>query len=150
MRAIWILAATGLSASVGLSGYPETEPQPGITEQNDAIFVQYRPAVARIINAALASNDAYRKLENLCVDIGHRLSGSAQLDQAIRWALDTMKKDGQENVHAEEVMVPHWVRGAESVVLILPRVERLSMLGLGCSGGNPPDGVTAPFVVFEF
>ncbi|MHC4698899.1 MAG: M20/M25/M40 family metallo-hydrolase, partial [Planctomycetota bacterium] len=142
MGAILILAATAFSASVSLADYPESEPQGGRAEQADAMISRYRPAAGRIINAALAHNDAQTKLQDLCLGIGHRMSGSPQLDQAIRWALETMRKDGQENVHPEEVMVSHWVRGAESVLMREPRVEQLAMLGLGGSVGTPAGGIT--------
>ncbi len=36
----------------------------------------------------------------------------------------------QENVRAEKVMVPKWVRGKEYCELVEPRVEPISMLGL--------------------
>ncbi|MCH7527059.1 MAG: M20/M25/M40 family metallo-hydrolase [Planctomycetes bacterium] len=107
---------------------------------------RYRAASQRIITAALSGNDAYRKMEELCDDIGHRLSGSASLDKAIHWAADTLRQDGQENVRLEEVMVPHWVRGAESLTMIEPRMQPLAMLGLGGSVGTPPEGITAPVV----
>jgi carboxypeptidase Q len=58
-----------------------------------------------------------------------------------------MKRDGLENVRAEKVMVPHWVRGAESLELTGPVSRRLSMLGLGNSVGTPPAGITAEAVV---
>ncbi|MFQ5413015.1 MAG: M20/M25/M40 family metallo-hydrolase [Phycisphaerae bacterium] len=108
---------------------------------------RYRAAARRIIDAALAGNDAYRKLERLCDDVGARLSGSPELDEAIRWAVATMRRDGQDNVHTERVMVPHWVRGAESCAMIKPRPKPLAMLGLGMSVGTPPGGITAPVVV---
>ena len=68
--------------------------------------------------------------------IGHRLSGSPQLDQAIQWALAEMKRDGLENVHAEKVMVPKWVRGNESADIVQPARLPLAMLGLGGSVGH--------------
>jgi len=114
-------------------------PPPSIAEQ-------YRAAADRIIAATMAGNEAYAKLTELCDDIGHRLSGSPQLELAISWALETLKRDGQENVHAEPVMVPHWVRGAESLVMTSPRSQPLVMLGLGGSVGTPPGGITAPVV----
>lgn len=95
----------------------------------------------------MSGNDGYRRLEELCTTIGNRLSGSPQLDKAIDWAVAAMKKDGQENVRREKVMVPHWVRGQESATMVEPRVERLHMLGLGGSVGTPPEGITAPVVV---
>ncbi|MCH8343389.1 MAG: M20/M25/M40 family metallo-hydrolase [Planctomycetes bacterium] len=116
-------------------------------EGSPSIAQRYRESAERILQAALAGNDAYVKLQELCDGIGHRLSGSPQLDQAIQWAADTLKADGQENVHIEEVMVPRWVRGAESLVMIEPREAPLAMLGLGGSVGTPPQGITAEVVV---
>ena len=107
----------------------------------------YRAAADRIIKAVLAGNDSYHKMEELCDGIGHRLSGSPQLEQAIEWAVATMKRDGAENVHTEPVMVPHWVRGSESLVMVKPRRETLAILGLGGSVATPPEGITAPVVV---
>jgi len=112
-----------------------------------SITDRYREPAQRIINAALTGNDAYRKLEDLCIKIGHRLSGSPQLEKAIDWAIAEMKRDGHENVRREKVMVPHWVRGRESVTMLEPRQEQLVMLGLGGSIATPAEGITAPVVV---
>lgn len=110
---------------------------------------RYRPSVETIMAAALADNEAYKKLEELCLMVGHRLSGSPQLEKAIDWAIDMLKKDGQENVRREKVMVPHWVRGKESATMLEPRVADLVMLGLGGSVATPPEGVTAPVLVVK-
>lgn len=112
-----------------------------------SIADRYARATERIVRATLADNDAYNKLEQLCVGIGNRLSGSPQLDRAIDWAIKALTKDGAENVRREEVMVPHWVRGKESATMLEPRIETLHMLGLGDSVGTPPEGITAPVVV---
>ena len=111
------------------------------------IAEHYREAAQRIINTTMAGNDAYKKMEELCDDIGHRLSGSSQLERAVRWAAESMREDGQENVRLEPVMVPHWVRGAESLSMIAPRKQNLPILGLGGSVGTPPQGITAEVVV---
>lgn len=103
--------------------------------------------VARLIGAAQLSDDAYRKLQRLCDDIGHRLSGSPELDRAIAWAQETMRDDGLVNVHAEPVMVPHWVRGEERAFIEAPSHRELNLLGLGGSVGTPPEGITAEVVV---
>lgn len=107
----------------------------------------YRERAARIIGAALTSDRAYRRLAYLTDRIGHRLSGSNNLERAIEWALAEMRADGLDNVRAEKVLVPHWVRGAESLELTSPVVRELSMLGLGSSVGTPPAGITAEAVV---
>lgn len=103
--------------------------------------------VARLIGAALLADDAYGKLEWLCDDIGHRLSGSPELDRAIAWAQAEMKADGLVNVHAEPVMVPHWERGAEQAWIEAPTHRELHMLGLGGSVGTPAGGLTAEVAV---
>ena len=93
------------------------------------------------------THGAYTDLAWLCDRIGHRLSGSPQLDQAIAWAQSRLKAAGLVNVHAEPVMVPHWVRGREAAELLLPAAHRLNILGLGGSAGTPPGGLTADVVV---
>ncbi len=96
---------------------------------------------------AFRTHTAYTDLAWLCDHIGHRLSGSAHLDQAILWAQERLKAAGLVNVHAEPVMVPHWVRGPESADLILPAPHHLHILGLGGSVGTPEGGLTADVAV---
>ena len=110
-------------------------------------IADYRERASRIIGAALTSDVAYRRLAWLTDRIGHRLSGSEALGRGIEWAVSEMKRDGLDNVRAEKVMVPHWVRGEESLELLEPAGQRLSMLGLGGSVGTPPEGLTAEAVV---
>jgi carboxypeptidase Q len=107
----------------------------------------YRASSGRIIGAALTSDHAYARLAHLTDQIGNRLSGSKNLEQAIEWALAEMKRDGLDNVRAEKVMVPHWVRGEESLEVTSPVTRQLSMLGLGNSVGTPAEGITAEAIV---
>lgn len=108
---------------------------------------RYREGGTRLIAAALADSAAYNRLARLTDTFGHRLSGSTSLERAIDWILAEMKRDGFDNVRGERVMVPHWVRGEESAVLVSPRRYVLHMLGLGGSVGTPPAGITAPVLV---
>src|SRR5512138_2010509 len=80
----------------------------------------YGADAARIIAAARVDRGAYQKLAWLTDRIGHRLSGSAALEDAVAWAQRELAADGHEAVHAEPVMVPRWVRGAESAALVAP------------------------------
>ncbi len=113
----------------------------------DGWLEAYREPASRIIGAALADRSAWARLAELSDNIGNRLAGSPQLEQAIAWALDEMKKDGLENVRAEKVMVPHWVRGNESAEIMSPTHRRMAMLGLGGSVGTGPDGLEAEVLV---
>jgi carboxypeptidase Q len=110
-------------------------------------IADYRAAAARIIGAALTTDKAYTRLAHLTDHIGNRLSGSKNLERAIEWAVTEMKKDGLDNVRAEKVMVPHWVRGEESLELTSPISQKLTMLGLGNSVGTPAGGITAEALV---
>ncbi|GLH71638.1 aminopeptidase [Geothrix limicola] len=101
----------------------------------------------RLRAEAARTNGAYEDLAWLCDRIGHRLSGSPQLDRAIDWAQARLKAAGLVNVHAEPVMVPHWVRGHESADLLLPTPHHVHILGLGGSVGTPEGGLTADVVV---
>lgn len=131
LAALPILAAGPLAAQVGESPIPQST----------------RQAADRLIEAALADTGAYTRLGVLVDRFGPRFSGTPNLERAIDWILSEMKADGLENVHAEPVMVPHWVRGEESAELIQPRPYRLHMLGLGGSIGTPPGGITAKVLV---
>jgi carboxypeptidase Q len=111
------------------------------------IAERYQDVADRIIAAALADSSAYHRLAELTDRFGHRLSGSASLEQALEWILAEMRRDGLANVRGEPVMVPTWVRGEESAQLLEPRVLDLPMLGLGGSVGTPPEGLTAEVLV---
>jgi carboxypeptidase Q len=111
-----------------------------------AIAGSYRDAVDKILAAARADRGAYQKLAYLTDRIGNRLSGSPALDRAIAWAAKAMKDDGHD-VRTEPVMVPHWVRGAESGEITAPVARALHVLGLGDTVATPRAGITAPVVV---
>jgi carboxypeptidase Q len=108
---------------------------------------EYQAPATRLINEATRDQFAWNRLAVLTDTIGHRLSGSPQLDRAIEWAAAEMKRDGLENVHTEKVLVPKWVRGSERADIVSPWRRPLAMLGLGDSVGTPRDGVEAPVAV---
>src|SRR6476619_4934018 len=112
--------------------------------QNAAL---YRAATDRLIDAATKDSAAWNRIAELTDTFGNRLSGSEALERAIDWTLAKMRADGLENVRGEPVLVPHWVRGAESAELVSPRHKPFAMLGLGGSVGTPAGGITAPVVV---
>jgi carboxypeptidase Q len=133
------ICALILTAGVNAFGQQPSTPTPTAD--------RYRATATRLIAAALADSAAYNRLAHLTDTFGHRLSGSASLEAAIDWILAEMKRDGLQNVRGEKTMVPHWVRGDESAVLVSPRPYRLHMLGLGRSVGTPAAGITAPVLV---
>lgn len=112
-----------------------------------ADFAAYEPVAQRIAAAAQNESRAYERLEELCDDIGPRLSGSRGLERAIEWAVATFRADEQESIRREQVMVPRWVRGQESAKMVAPYERALPMLGLGGSVGTSVGGLTAEVCV---
>jgi carboxypeptidase Q len=130
-------APTTVEVSAQSTPTPTPTPLPPPTVKID----DYRNAAGRIIGGALTSKRAYERLAYLTDHIGNRLSGSTSLEQGIDWAVAEMRKDGLDNVRKQKVMVPHWVRGEESLEMISPVSRSLMMLGLGNSVGTPEGGV---------
>ena len=102
--------------------------------------------------AALASDYAYRQVAHLANNIGPRLSGSAQAQEAVEYVAAEMKGLGLD-VQLERVMVPHWVRGEETAALVqfpgqAPHTtQKIILTALGGSVATPVDGITAEVLV---
>uniref|UniRef100_A0A1A7WS62 Carboxypeptidase Q n=1 Tax=Iconisemion striatum TaxID=60296 RepID=A0A1A7WS62_9TELE len=111
----------------------------------------YADVAKRIIELAVfgaAQNRSYKRLADFTDTIGNRVSGSQNLDMAIKYMFSVMKQDGLD-VHLEPVKIPHWVRGTENAEMIEPRVKNLAILGLGSSVGTPPEGIEAEVLVVQ-
>ncbi len=136
-------ATPGHAAAARPAGTAAGAPSP----DTGGLVAAYRASADRFIDAALRDSAAYERLGELVDTFGPRLSGSQALEDAIDWVMARMKEDGLENVHGEEAMVPHWVRGEESLRMVEPRDRALPMLGLGGSVATPAGGITAPVLV---
>ncbi|HZS08137.1 MAG TPA: M20/M25/M40 family metallo-hydrolase [Blastocatellia bacterium] len=104
--------------------------------------------------AALESDYAYRQAAYLCNNIGPRLSGSPQAQQAVEYVAAELRRLGLE-VQLERIMVPHWVRGTETGALVefkgqAPNTtQKIVLTALGGSVATPPEGITADVVVVK-
>lgn len=121
----------------------------GVVAQPSSWVDDYRADATRIINEATSDRFAWNRLAELTDTFGSRLSGSDNLRRAIEWAVGEMKRDGLEHVRTEKVMVPKWVRGAESALIVDPPEHPIPMLGLGNSVGTPPEGIEADVLVVK-
>ncbi|KAF3839978.1 hypothetical protein F7725_018695 [Dissostichus mawsoni] len=111
----------------------------------------YADVAKQIIDLAVfgaAQNRSYKRLADFTDTIGNRVSGSQNLEMAIKYMYNAMTQDGL-NVYLEPVKIPHWVRGKESAEMIAPRAKRLAILGLGSSVGTPPEGIKAEVLVVQ-
>jgi hypothetical protein len=98
---------------------------------------------------ALADNTAYQLVESLTTEVGPRPAGSAADKAAVAWGLREMQRSGFTNVHAMEVMVPHWVRGEAELSVLSPWPQRMPTLALGGSIGTVPEGIEADTVMVK-
>ncbi len=112
-----------------------------------AWLTQLQPDATRLLKAATANDFAWRRLAELTDTFGHRVSGSENMQRAIRWAVAKMTADGLENVRTEPVMVPRWVRGREFASIVDPPHHTLEILGLGGTVATPPNGLEAEVLV---
>jgi carboxypeptidase Q len=136
-----------LGIAVGLT---TMEPDRPIAAQGPFSGIDhYRADAERLIATATADRFAWNRLAELTDTFGPRLSGSRNLQLAIDWILAELKKDGLEQVRAEPVTVPVWVRGRESLEIVEPGPRTLPLLGLGDSIGTPPEGVEGEAMVVD-
>ena len=118
-----------------------------VSAQGTDVAARYRAAADSLIAAATRDTAAFARLGYLVDTYGARFSGTPALERAIDWTLAEMRKDGLDSVRGEPVMVPRWVRGAESLVMTTPHRRTMQILGLGGSVGTPARGITAPVLV---
>ncbi|HMD30360.1 MAG TPA: hypothetical protein VKG84_00530, partial [Candidatus Acidoferrales bacterium] len=120
--------------------------------QKPAITAELRAEMERVLQAALASDYAYKEVRHLSNNIGPRLAGSPQAQFAAEYVGAEMRKLGLD-VTLEKTNVPHWVRGVETGALTeypgqAPGTEqKIVLTALGGSNGTPPAGITADVVV---
>jgi len=143
-----IATQPGVTQMGAQMGAPGTQPA-GMPAVAGPLAAKYKADADRILQAAMADNDGYAALTYLCDHVGKRVSGSPQLNTAVEWGADLMKRAGLQHVQVQPVMVPRWVRGSESAALVGPVQKPLHMLGLGMSVGTPPGGITAPVVFVQ-
>ncbi|WP_423148696.1 M20/M25/M40 family metallo-hydrolase [Rubrolithibacter danxiaensis] len=107
--------------------------------QTDSVFIR------KIYDEALINGQCYQNLEYLCKKIGPRLSGSSNAEKAVNWTKQLMEKYGFDTIYLQEVMVPHWVRGAKETAFIKSGNEKIPVpiTALGGSVATPEKGITA-------
>jgi hypothetical protein len=80
--------------------------------QNDSLIIR------QIFDEVLTKGRAYSNLSDLCLNIGHRLSGSEGAAKSVKWGYDVLKKSGADTVYLMEVEVPVWNRGTVERVAV--------------------------------
>jgi len=108
--------------------------------------------MTRLRDAAMEDPYALAELRHLTDNIGPRISGSPQAQQAVEYVAAEMRKLGAE-VSLEKTVVPHWVRGVETGELMAwpggapGTTQKIVLTALGGSAATPPDGLQAEVLV---
>jgi carboxypeptidase Q len=90
--------------------------------------------VRKIFDEALVNGECYENLKYLCEAIGHRLSGSPQASDAIRWGQKVMEEMNLDRVYLQDVEVTHWERGDKEWAAISEEYDiKLNITTLGGS-----------------
>ena len=110
---------------------------------------QYGAAAKKIIMSLDYDSLGYNRLGYLCDMFGPRLSGSKNLERSIDWIIREMKNDGLSNVRGERVKVPTWIRGEESLKILVPFERELKVLGVGGSIATSKGGIRGEVVVVD-
>lgn len=104
--------------------------------------------IKHFFNSALTEGKSYEWLRYLTKNIGARLSGSPQAQQAVEWSEKLMNKIGLDSVWLQPVMVPHWVRGEKEVAYYTVNGKKYNTpaCALGFSVPTPASGITAEVI----
>ena len=103
----------------------------------------------KIFDAALTEGKSYDWLNYLCNQIGGRLSGSVQAEQAITYTKKELDALNLDRVWLQPVMVPKWVRGTPAFAFMESKpgiTTNLPICALGGSVGTPLGGIKAEVV----
>ncbi|MDX1314953.1 MAG: peptidase M28 family protein, partial [Eudoraea sp.] len=100
-------------------------------------------------DTALTQGDSYKWLNHLSNQIGGRLSGSVQAEQAVAYTRAQMDSMGLDRVWLQPVMVPKWVRGTPEFAYIESKpglTNNVPVCALGGSVATPLGGLKAQVV----
>ncbi len=102
-----------------------------------------------IYDAALTQGKAYHWLNYLSNQIGGRLSGSVQAQQAVEYTKTQLDSLGLDRVWLQPVMVPKWVRGTPEFAYMETKpglTTNVPICALGGSVATPDGGLKARII----
>ncbi|MUP44209.1 peptidase M28 family protein [Gramella sp. BOM4] len=102
--------------------------------------------IRKIYDMSLLNGKSYAWLDHLSNEIGGRLSGSFNAQQAVEYTRDELEELGLDKVWLQPVMVPKWTRGEREFAFVQtgPGVTRnVNITALGGSVATPAGGTKA-------
>jgi hypothetical protein len=151
MQARFVFIAA-LVLTIAAFGPPAVAQAPATSPAPSMFSAATLAACAKIRDAALDDDYAYRRVADLADTIGPRLSGSPAAAAAVAYVQKQFQALGV-TTRLQPIMVPHWVRGAEIAELTSwpgqPQglTQKVVVTALGGSPATPQTGIEAPVVV---
>ena len=104
--------------------------------------------IKHIFNSALSNGQCYQWLDVLSNDIGGRLSGSPEAQQAVEWGEKLMTDLDFDKVWLQPIMVPHWVRGKKEEASFIVNNTKINVpiCALGGSIATLENGITGEVI----
>ncbi|MBP2617724.1 M28 family peptidase [Chryseobacterium jejuense] len=118
-----------------------------ISGQTKEDSIQFNKISTEILN----NGKGYEELRELTKNIGHRLSGSEAYEKSVQWAAQKLRDAGADKVWLQEVMIPVWERGKESLHIKTPsrNWKNIKMLSLGNSEGTSGKDVSGEIIMVK-
>ncbi|MFN8355563.1 MAG: M20/M25/M40 family metallo-hydrolase [Spirosomataceae bacterium] len=113
-----------------------------LAQNQDSVMVR------RIFDEALSHGKSYEWLRQLTQGVGPRLSGSEGYNKAVQWGKKAMEAEQFDRVFLQDVMVPHWVRGAKEEAYFTAKGKKMvvPIAALGGSVGTGAKGIKAEVI----
>ena len=115
----------------------------GFSQSND------QEQIKKLYDAALTQGKGYDWLNYLSNQIGGRLSGSVQAQQAVNYTKSQLDSLGLDKVWLQPVMVPKWVRGTPEFAYFETTpgtTTNVAICALGGSVATPSNGIKANII----
>jgi len=121
---------------------------PRTDEAKKAYKAAMEEADQKIAAEVKSHSELMKNLEHLTTEIGPRLTGSKQMQQASDWTLKRFRDYGID-AHLETTEIPHaYYRGADTAEIIAPTSRRIEVHSMGWSKATPGE-VSGPVVLIK-
>jgi len=150
LRFYRFVVALALVATIAgrVPAHAQQAPAPRTAEQRQSYRTAMETADQQIAYEVKAHSELMKNLEYLTSQIGARLTGSTQMQQASEWSLKQFQTYGID-AHLESTMIDHsWTRGAETAAITSPVQKTIGIHAFGWSKATDGD-VSAKVVALE-
>lgn len=145
MKKIFIILPLFLSGFL----FSQKKPQKHPAKKGTVAKFNYHDEFKKISDEILTNGEAYSNLGELTKGIGPRFSATPGYAKASEWAEKKLKDAGIQNIWKQDVKVPVWIRGKESLQIKSGNGEwkNIRMLSFGNSEGTGGKDLTAELLL---